>query len=177
MGTLFVLFLTACGSGPLSLSDYVDSINEIVEEGTDRLEAIYLEYGEIPVPTLAETRDLFEREVVVRVDLQAALTALNPPDQIAEIHTALADWHSGLIETEEALIARLAQASDWSEAEQSVEAHAYDAQLAAGLVVCREMQETFDATAERGAYADTPWLPAELKEVVHAVLGCGPDLE
>ena len=29
-----------------------------------------------------------------------------------------------------------------------------------------------DATAERAEFADAPWLPAELKEVVDAVLGC-----
>ncbi len=28
------------------------------------------------------------------------------------------------------------------------------------------------ATEARGAFADTPWLPGELKEIVSALLGC-----
>ena len=34
------------------------------------------------------------------------------------------------------------------------------------------LQAKLDATAARGAYADTPWVPGELKEVVDAFLGC-----
>ena len=34
------------------------------------------------------------------------------------------------------------------------------------------LQAELDATVERGVFADTPWIPSELKEVVDIVLGC-----
>jgi hypothetical protein len=37
---------------------------------------------------------------------------------------------------------------------------------------CTEFLTPLDATAERGVFTDTPWIPGELKEVVNAVLGC-----
>jgi hypothetical protein len=38
---------------------------------------------------------------------------------------------------------------------------------------CLDIQAELDATAARGVFADTPWIPGELKEVVETVLGCG----
>ena len=49
---------------------------------------------------------------------------------------------------------------------------AYRAAIAEGKQVCTGFQADLDATAERGVFTDTPWVPGELKEVVEAVLGC-----
>ena len=38
--------------------------------------------------------------------------------------------------------------------------------------VCIEFQSRLDATEQRGVFADTPWIPAEMKEVVERVIGC-----
>jgi hypothetical protein len=38
--------------------------------------------------------------------------------------------------------------------------------------VCIDLQSKLDATAERGAFANTPWIPSEMKEIVEVVLGC-----
>ena len=48
---------------------------------------------------------------------------------------------------------------------------AYRAALAADNQVCAEFQSTLDATAARGVFADTPWIPGELKETVNYALG------
>ena len=39
-------------------------------------------------------------------------------------------------------------------------------------MVCAEFQAKLDSTAARGVFADTPWIPSEMKEVVDAVIGC-----
>ena len=44
--------------------------------------------------------------------------------------------------------------------------------IAEGKRVCTDVQAQLDATAARGVFADVPWVPAELSEVVEAVLGC-----
>jgi hypothetical protein len=97
-----------------------------------------------------------------------------PPDQIAELHAAIVDWHAGAIDVERALVARAGQVSSWAELERSAELAAYNAKGEEGLVVCRELQAKLDATEGRAVFADTPWIPSEMKEVVDAVLGCTP---
>ena len=49
---------------------------------------------------------------------------------------------------------------------------AYRTALAADGEVCVDFQAELDATAERGAFADVPWMPGELKEIVEYALGC-----
>jgi hypothetical protein len=43
--------------------------------------------------------------------------------------------------------------------------------------VCAEFQAKLDATADRGVFADTPWIPGELKETVNYALRCDSLLE
>jgi hypothetical protein len=38
--------------------------------------------------------------------------------------------------------------------------------------LCLEFQSRLDATAERKIFAEVPWIPADLKEVVSLVVGC-----
>ena len=49
---------------------------------------------------------------------------------------------------------------------------AYRAAIAEGKQVCNDFQSRLDATEQRGVFADTPWIPGEMKEVVERVLGC-----
>jgi hypothetical protein len=49
---------------------------------------------------------------------------------------------------------------------------AYRSALAADNEVCADFQARLDATADRGVFADTPWIPGELKETVNYALGC-----
>jgi hypothetical protein len=37
---------------------------------------------------------------------------------------------------------------------------------------CVEFQATLDATAKRGVFAEVPWMPGDLKEIVDYALGC-----
>jgi hypothetical protein len=38
--------------------------------------------------------------------------------------------------------------------------------------LCLELQSRLDATAERAIFAEVPWIPGEMKEVVGLVMGC-----
>ena len=73
---------------------------------------------------------------------------------------------------EEALAARAGTVAGWEEFYDSAEVAAYRAALVEGKQVCVEFQTRLDATAKRGVFADTPWIPAALSEVVEARLGC-----
>ncbi len=77
-----------------------------------------------------------------------------------------------MISAEEALATRAGTTADWELVTQGAEADAFAAALAEGSVVCSEFQAKLDATADRGVFADAPWLPGKLKEIVRAFLGC-----
>ena len=55
---------------------------------------------------------------------------------------------------------------------ESAEVEDYRNALVEGKQVCIDFQSQLDATADRGQFADTPWIPTELSEVVEARLGC-----
>ena len=38
--------------------------------------------------------------------------------------------------------------------------------------LCLEIQSKLDATADREIFAEVPWIPSEMKEVVDLVVGC-----
>jgi hypothetical protein len=63
-------------------------------------------------------------------------------------------------------------ASDWYALSESEEAAVYREALAADNQVCAELEAKLDATADRGVFADTPWIPRESKEAVNYALGC-----
>ncbi len=95
-----------------------------------------------------------------------------PPEQIADLHAL---YFRELPISE--LAARAGTAADWDELSESAEMAAYRAGLAADNQVCADFQGKLDATAEREVFADSPWIPSELTEIVDYALGCSSLIE
>jgi len=173
LATVLALIAGACGSARLSLTEYVDRLNAVVAEGNQRIRPLYAELESTQGdPSTGSIQELFEKEAAIRSELQDSMAGMEPPEQIADLHAALVDWHGGLIVTQQLLARQVAAAGSWSEFEQSPEFAEFDAFMQEGLAGCLELQAALDATEARGAFADTPWIPGELKEVVDAALGC-----
>ena len=164
------VLLVACGGGALSLTEYVDRVNELGERTSPQAETLIAELERSTTP--AEVGVTMDRMVELRVTSLAAAEALDPPEQIAELHELYTGWEARLLLVEEALAARAGAVSGWEELFASAEVKAYRAALVEGKQVCIEFQERLDATADRGVFAEVDWLPSELKEGVDAVLGC-----
>jgi hypothetical protein len=139
-----------------------------------------------PSPTKAEQTDDFtpldlqailEGARVIRIDVKEATDDIEPPKQVADVHDLVFNWHTRFIPIEEALAIRAGTAADtavdWEKLSNSPEMEAYRAAIAEGKQACTDLQAKLDATEEREVFADTPWIPGELKEVVERVLGCG----
>jgi hypothetical protein len=173
---LLVIVPSSCGgNSQLSLTDYVERVNTMAADSRAQAERLYLDYRALTAPTVADLATMLDEVLAIRVAVQKEFVDLGePPDQIAELHAAILDWHAAAIDAERALATQARQVSSWAELERSVELGAYNALGAEGLVVCRELQAKLDATEARAVFADTPWIPSEMKEVVDAVLGCTP---
>jgi hypothetical protein len=168
IGVGFLLF--GCGGGELSLTDYVDRLNAINGRTVPQAEVLISELERSTTPS--DVNATMERMVALRIDSVQTTEALDPPEQIADLHELFLGWEKRLLPIEEALATRAGTVAGWEEFFESAEVVAYRAALVEGKQVCVEFQTRLDATAKRGVFADTPWIPGELSEVVEARLGC-----
>jgi hypothetical protein len=164
------LLLSACGGSGLSLTEYVDRLNAAGDRLNPRAEALISELERSTSPK--EVGATMERMAALRIESVESTEALDPPEQIANLHDLFLSWEKRLLPIEEALAVRAGTVAGWEEFFDTDEVAAYRAALVEGKQVCIEFQTMLDATAERGVFADTPWLPSALSEVVEARLGC-----
>jgi len=178
--------LVSCGGGEMTMSEYVEGVDAIFDRGIERYEAVvaspqgqvlivgqgeHLGFTDQGAPltdfTPWDLHVALEQVAEIQAEALEAAAAIDPPDQIADLH-ALFFRELPIAE----LAARAGAAADWYELSESHEMAAYRVALAADNQVCVEFQATLDATAERGAFSDVPWMPGELKEIVEYALGC-----
>ena len=166
-GIVFVV--AACGGGSLSLTEYFEGL----QSGSvmlDEFDALETQWAS--ATTVEEGKQVLDRAVAIRTDLQNGLTDLNPPEAFGEFHADLVDLLGRILAAQEAWAARAETAGSLDELKESSEAVAYwdlDAEM---RPLCLEFQSRLDATAEREIFAEAPWIPSDMKEVVSLVLGC-----
>jgi hypothetical protein len=164
------LLLFGCGGGGLSLTEYVDRLNVIDDRTVQQAEVLISELERSTTPK--DVNATMEQMVALRIDSIAATEVLDAPEQIVDLHQLFLGWEKRLLPIEEALAVRAGTVVGWEDFFGSAEVVAYRAALVEGKQVCVEFQTRLDATADRGVFADTPWIPGELSEVVSARLGC-----
>jgi len=183
IGLFVTLVLAGCGVGSeLSLTEYVDQLNVIVDQARHEYEVLVASpQGGVLVAdgvdldnfTPQDLQSAFDqvREIEARVD--EATAAIDPPDPVAELHHLFFDFDSEFISAQEALAVRAGTAADWQELSDSTEMTAYRTALADDKQACIAAQSKVNAIGEqREAFADTPWIPGELKELFEVALGC-----
>ena len=171
-----MMLVSGCGGGEMSLTEYVDRINAVEYQASRQGEELVASAEQIVDLTPQDLQAGLELAYAIRIEVKDATDDIEPPDQVADLHELIFDWHTRFIDIERALATRAGTAedtaADWAELSSSSEMAAYRTAIIEGKEVCDEFQAQLDATAERGEFADVPWLPTQLKEVVVAVLGC-----
>jgi hypothetical protein len=165
-----IVVASGCGGGDMSMSEYVDEMNTIGARIAQQSEVVVAEAGQIAMPS--DVNAMMERVQPLRMEVLEAFEGLDPPEEVADLHRLLSDWMAKIMLAEEALATRALTVASWEEFSQSSEMAAYRAVLVEGKQGCTDFQAKLDATAARGVFADTPWIPGDLKEVVDAALGC-----
>ena len=81
------LSIAGCGSGEITLTEYVDSVNEAAAAAGDRAAALMAEgvLGEDVSPQDVEAGMLRGIDEI-RIPLQSAVDSIQPPEQVAELH-------------------------------------------------------------------------------------------
>ena len=181
-GVGLVLMVAACGGGEMSLTDYVEHINATVNRASQQYsDLVTSPQGAVLVAEGAHLTDFTPQDLQVALgrvreieaEVEEAVDAIEPPEQVADLHDFLFDFDDDFISSQEALAARAGTAADWEEFSESPEMAAYRAALARDKQECAESQAELNTIAERREiFADEPWIPGELKEIFEAVLGC-----
>ena len=172
------LLVGACGQDEMTLTEYVDRLNAIVGEAIPQGEELYaspqgavmVEGAQLADFTPQDLKVALERIGEIEVEVRMAIDAINPPEVVADFHEFYFDDRFFL--AREALSVRAGTAETWEELSETPEMAAYRQAVAEDKQACIDFQAEMDATTERGEFADTPWIPAELSEVVTALLGC-----
>lgn len=175
-GVLCVVVLAACGGGSLTLSEYAAEAEDLVEVMAAEFGALDAEWESQP-PSLEGARRYWEGRLAIRAEFLEAVRTLNPPDAVEAQHEAALDVFGRITAADETLAARVATfesiAEHW-EWVDTPEGEAAEAVLEEVFAFCRASQAEFDATKDREALVDIPWLPSEASEVVSVAFGCPP---
>lgn len=174
--TCLVVMLGSCGSAEPSLTEYVEQINAVTDQASRRGRELIALGDQSADVTPQDVQAVLGRAREIRIEIKQTTDEIEPPAQIADLHRLIFDWHTEFISVEETLAALFGQAADtaadWERLSDSPEMAAYRNSIIEGKEICGTFQARLDATADRGVFADTPWIPGELSEVVEAVLGC-----
>jgi hypothetical protein len=165
-----VFFFAACGGSTLSLTEYSELFQSASFAMTDEFDVLEAQWAS--ATTAEDGKEILDRAVTIRTDLQNSLTDLDPPEALADFHGDLVEILGRILAVQEAWAVRAETAGSLDELQESSEALAYwdlDAEMTS---LCLEFQSRIDATAERELFAEVPWIPGEMKEVVSLVVGC-----
>jgi hypothetical protein len=172
------LLVGACGGGEMTLTEYIDRLNAVIGRAVPQGEALFAspegavmaEGAQLSDFTPQDLRAALERIGEIEVEVGEGVADIDPPAAVAEFHNLYFDTRYS--SAREALAARAGTAATWEELSDTSEMAAYRTAVAEDKQACIDFQADMDATEARGAFADTPWLPGELKEIVSALLGC-----
>jgi hypothetical protein len=182
IGLVAAVVIGGCSGGELSLTEYVEELNAVVGQARQEYEelvanppgAVLRADGEqLAEFTPQDLQWALERVSEIGVEVEEGVAAIEPPELVAELHDFYFDFgDDSFTAAQDALAVRAGTAASWEELSASPEMESYRAALVRDKQWCADLDAGFDATAEREAFADVPWLPGEMKEVVESVLGC-----
>jgi hypothetical protein len=98
------MLLSGCGGGGLSLTEYVDRLNAVNDRLNSQAEVLISDLERSTTPR--EVSATMERMAALRIESVQAAEAIDPPEQIADLHDLFLSWEKRLLPIEEAFAAR-----------------------------------------------------------------------
>ncbi len=164
------LLLGACG-GSMSLTEYAEALEASGADASSRFDRVNAALTG-PDANLADAQSAVKEGVVIGNDLHADLRALDPPDELADLHEVLLELHRDVLAAQQEWAESVDTAQSVIEILDSPQAQATLSSNASALAACRRIQNALDQTAARVVFDDVPWLPSTLSETIEVALGC-----
>lgn len=168
------LLVAGCGAGELTLSEYAEQVEAHTTELYGSLGELTME-GTFDTPTVEDMQAVYAGVAAAFHRLHDGLVDVEPPGELAELHSSALEMSARLVDAGDAMAQRteaVQTEAEFAELFNSPEARAVEEARVEIVVFCLERQAEFDATADREAFADTPWIPPEMQEVVLVAFGC-----
>ena len=103
--TLFMLalafVLNGCGDSAMSLTEYTEHINAVEIRASERGTALAVQAEKTVDFTPQDLQAVLEGARAIRIEVKEATDDIRPPDQVADIHNLVFDWHTEFIAIEE----------------------------------------------------------------------------
>jgi hypothetical protein len=116
VGACIAAVLAGCGGGELSLTEYVEQVNAIVEVAVAKGDELTTDAAAVSDFTPQIMAAGLERALEeLRIPLQEAADGIKPPAEVAELHDFLWGWHARFIAVEQELASRAVVAEDTDE--------------------------------------------------------------
>lgn len=169
-----LLILASCGSDELTLTEYAERVEIQTSKMYSQLEVFTADEA-FAGATVDEIQSIYGQVAEAYRGLADGLQAIEAPTEIVQVHEAAVEVATRLAAAGEAMAGRAAavESPDGLDALfASREAHDFEEVTTEMIAFCQERQAEFDATADRDVFADTPWIPAEMQEIVLVAFGC-----
>jgi hypothetical protein len=169
-----MLVVASCGGSEPTLSEYAEQVETHTTELFQTLDELTIE-GTFEAPTLEEIQTVYGGLAVAFHGLRDGLEGVEPPHDLADLHAAALEMAARLVDAGDVFAQRteaVETEAEFIELFDSPEARAVESASQEIITFCLERQAEFDATADRQAFADTPWIPPEMQEVVLVAFGC-----
>ena len=164
------MVLASCSVGPMSETEYVESLNALVTNAGSGLEAARVDYEQITDPTLDEFVEFVGQQLAVEYNVRDQFDSFDPPSSIDGVNQIMVDALGRIIAAAEALVDAADTVGTLEEIERTPEFAAYRMVNADSDSMCPDVQAEFDALSDRPAM-ETPWLD-ELQLTARALLDC-----
>ena len=168
------MVLGACGGSRLTLSEYSTEVSALVGALDSRLDAEGAAYFSGPA-SVEGAREYLAIRVDGYRNAVEGIEAINPPEEVEDLHDTFAEILGSILAAEEARAAVGDSIDSVEELPRVWDGPESDAVRAAeedAIVLCYAAQAHFDATEQRDAFTEVPWMPGELKEVIRVALDC-----
>lgn len=168
------LTLGACGSSETSLSEYATELETLVAQMNARLD-LGTEALDTETPTVELIRTWADDRMVARNEFLTALKDLAPPEEAADLAAAAVETISALVEAEQQMVDEIQRIDELAALQQIWSSPSGQAARVAdqkAVEICQAAQAAMDSTTDRAQFVGTPWVPAELQDVVRVAFGC-----
>lgn len=168
------LLLASCGGGDLSLAEYNSEGMALATAMEERIYALDAEWDS-QTATAEDVRTYWDQRIEAYETALRSFEALEPAGEAAELHRTGMELFTKLVAAESALATRVVSFETVTTPEQwwdTAEGEAVGVVEEEIYSFCLVFQAMYDATVERIALSDVPWIPSEMKEIVQVDIGC-----
>ncbi len=169
-----LVIIAGCGGGELTLTEYAEQVEGNTTAMYQTLEELTRDVA-FEALTVEDVQEVYGGVATAFNRLNDGLEDIEPPADLAELHASALGLSTELAAAGDAfasLTDDVESEDELAELFSSPEARAVDTAQEKMVSFCLERQAEFDATADREAFADTPWIPPEMQEVVLVAFGC-----